>query len=189
MSLDLSQFMDVDIQKIRLHATPFALLALHPAYKLDMELVERHYLILQKELHPDRFAHKSASESQTAQMMTSWINRAYTTLKDPVLRAEALLRIAGCSITDEKTAGDSDLLSEIMEWRQKLQLLESEPAYKEFCHELQHSIKTCEENFHQAWETRNQQTLQAHYLRLCYLIKTLKQAQQHTIKAAAVVGA
>ena len=179
-----------NIQDIRPQATPFALLALLPSYDIDTELLERHYLIMQKELHPDRFVNKSPQEIETAEMMSAWVNRAYTTLKDPVLRAKSLLKIKGCVVDEGKVLQDAVLLEEALEWRQKLEDLESTKQQEQFKVDLQNAIKSCEHDFSQAWDQQDQQTLQQAYLRLSYLMKTLKtylhkinsQAQQSLLK-------
>ena len=167
-----------NIQDIRPQATPFALLALLPAYDLDTELLERHYLILQKELHPDRFVNKSPQEMETAEMMSAWVNRAYTTLKDPILRAQALLKIKGCLVDEGQTFQDADLLEEALEWRQRLEDLETIKQQEQFQADLQKAIEICEDDFSQAWDRQDQQTLQRSYLRLSYLMKTFRQGQQ-----------
>ncbi|RZI47018.1 Fe-S protein assembly co-chaperone HscB [Candidatus Finniella inopinata] len=166
-----------DIESIRPQATPFALLSLLPAYSLDMEVLERHYLILQRELHPDRFINKSPREAQTAEMMSAWINRAYTTLKDPVLRAKALLKIKGCMVDECTVFQDNALLEEAMEWRQRLEELQTSAHQKQFQIDLQEAIKACEDDFSKAWDRQDQQALQTSYLRLSYLMKTFKQGQ------------
>lgn len=178
MSYKLYRPEDWDIQDIGLQATPFALLALLPTYDLDKELLERHYLILQKELHPDRFVNKSAQEAQTAEMMSAWVNRAYTTLKDPVQRAQALLKIKGCLLDEEHASQDKDLLEEILEWRQRLEDIETTNQQEQFQADLEQAINACERDFSQAWDQQNQHLLQRSYLRLSYLMKTFKQMQQ-----------
>ncbi len=175
MSVDPRQFIDLDIEKVRPQATPFALLALEPAYKIDKEVLERHYLILQRELHPDRFVNRPG-EAHTAQMMSAWINRAYTALKDPLLRAQALLRLKGCPSPDENVC-DPLLLAEVMEWREQLENFKTASEKSQFCHELQQRIQSCENNFEHAWQAQDPGNLQQKYLELSYLIQTLRHAQ------------
>ena len=173
-----------DLQNIRPQATPFALLALLPAYDLDTELLERHYLILQKELHPDCFINKSPREAQVAEMMSAWVNQAYTTLKDPLLRAQALLKTKGCLVDEGQALQDTDLLEEAMEWRQRLEDLETAKQQEQFHLELTQTIEACERDFSQAWDKQDSEGMQHSYLRLSYLTKTFKQAKQQPLKKA-----
>jgi molecular chaperone HscB len=166
-----------DIHDIRPQATPFALLGLYPAYELDMVLLEQHYLILQRTLHPDRFVNKPI-EGHTAEMMSAWVNRAYTTLKDPVLRAQALLKIKGCAIPEDQTSADPVVLAEALEWRQKVEEVEDHNQKETFLLNLQEAIKNCEHDFNTAWQDQNEQNLKINYLRLSYLMKTKQQAKE-----------
>ena len=108
---------ELDIEDIRPQATPFALLGVQPAFDLDEALLERHYVIMQNELHPDRFIGKPDVEMSGVRMMSAWVNAAYKKLKDPVLRAKALLRISGSKIPGEgdKTIIDPVILENAME--------------------------------------------------------------------------
>lgn len=166
-----------DLQAIRPQATPFALLGLVPAYKIDADLLERHYHILQKELHPDRFVNKPI-EAQTAEMMSAWINKAYTALKDPVLRAKALLRVKGCAVPEDQTLTDITILEEAMEWRQRVEEIQSSAEQEILIKNLENSFKKCEEDFDLAWDKSDEESLKINYLRLSYLTKVQQQAKE-----------
>ena len=79
----------------------FARLGFARTYDLDPKLVERRYFELQRRLHPDRFATKSAKERALSQAQATSLNAAYETLMDPLARAVYLLRLAGI-----ETGGD-----------------------------------------------------------------------------------
>ena len=104
--------------------------------------------------------------------------------------AKSLLKIKGCLVDEGKVLQDAVLLEEALEWRQKLEDLESTKQQEQFKVDLQNAIKSCEHDFSQAWDQQDQQTLQQAYLRLSYLMKTLKtylhkinsQAQQSLLK-------
>ena len=74
---------------------PFDLLGLDPSFQLDKELVEERHLRLSRALHPDRHATAPALQRRQALGRAIQVNQAYRVLRDPIARAEALLRRLG----------------------------------------------------------------------------------------------
>ncbi|VTR36578.1 co-chaperone HscB [Actinobacillus pleuropneumoniae] len=72
---------------------PFALFDLPVQFELDNALLSERYLALQRQLHPDNFANGSSTEQLAAVQKSADINSALQTLKDPILRAEAIIEI------------------------------------------------------------------------------------------------
>jgi len=96
----------------------FDLLAIPPAFGLDLaELSERHRA-LSLSLHPDRFAGQSAAVRRAALQKAVAVNEAHRTLRDPVSRAELLAARLGLAAP----AGPESLefLEHVMELREAL---------------------------------------------------------------------
>jgi molecular chaperone HscB len=108
----------------------FEVLGLPRAYHVDAADLERRYLALQKETHPDRFAKALPRERMEAVVRNTELNDAYKVLKNDIKRAEYILKLEGMDIGEEKpqsTTGatkqlvvDPKLLMEIMELREAL---------------------------------------------------------------------
>jgi molecular chaperone HscB len=108
----------------------FEVLGLTRAYHVDAADLERRYLALQKETHPDRFAKALPRERMEAVVRNTELNDAYKVLKNDIKRAEYILKLEGVDIGEEKpqsTTGatkqlvvDPKLLMEIMELREAL---------------------------------------------------------------------
>lgn len=100
----------------------FTRFGLKPAFDIDTEKLEKLYLNLQRNLHPDRFAAKSAKERAIAEGHSSDLNRAFEILDDPLRRAIYLLDFLGQRPTagTEQTVEDKELLMEMLERREKL---------------------------------------------------------------------
>lgn len=101
-------------------ADHFALFGLPRGFALDEADLQRRYFALQRALHPDRFAGKSAAEREQAVRRSMQVNEAYDALKAPLLRARHLLALHGLRVGGE---GDSvkpsqALLVESMEMRE-----------------------------------------------------------------------
>ena len=99
----------------------FTLFQLEPQYDIDTDSLEQNYRTLAARFHPDRFASASAFEQKQAVMMSSTVNEAYRTLKNPTDRAAYLLRQQGIDAdAPEHTSFSPEFLMQQMEWRETL---------------------------------------------------------------------
>ena len=107
--------------------THFARLGLPVEFALDEGELERRYFAYQRQLHPDRFATRSARERAISQSQAVSLNEAYRTLKDPLARADYLLKQKGIVANPDgcHTINDPTLLSEQMERREALMSAET----------------------------------------------------------------
>lgn len=171
----------VDIEAIRPQATPFALLGIEPTFNIDVKKMEFHYFCLQRELHPDRFVNKTPYEAKGAKMMSAWVNNAYSKLKDPILRAAALLRIIGADVPGEKENSIQDLvlLDEVMEWREELGQLRSLKPLEDFCKKFSEMLADCGEHFSLSWKEKDIASMQKSYLKMVYISKIIEEAKEH----------
>ncbi len=71
----------------------FDLFGLPLQFRFDPAVLDRAYRALQSEVHPDRFARGSDAERRMALQSSARVNEAYRALKDPVRRAQYLLRL------------------------------------------------------------------------------------------------
>ena len=100
----------------------FELFGLTPAYALDLVHLDSVYREIQSEVHPDRFANAGDAERRASMQMTTQVNEAYRTLKNPVQRAKYLLELNGVDVGFEtNTAMSADFLMEQMEMRERLE--------------------------------------------------------------------
>ena len=99
----------------------FTLFGLTPAFDIDAENLEQTYRTLAARFHPDKFAAASAFEQKQAVMMSSTVNEAYRTLKNPIDRAAYLLKSHGIDAdAPEHTSFAPEFLMQQMEWRETL---------------------------------------------------------------------
>lgn len=81
---------------------------------LDLEELQRRFYSLSREWHPDRFARASAAERASAERKSAALNDAWRTLRDPVSRAELVLKDAGYPIGEQRGKDvPADLLEEV----------------------------------------------------------------------------
>ena len=100
---------------------PFAVFGLSPCFDFDSEQLTRTYRDLSRVVHPDRFGGASASERLRALNKAVDVNEAWRLLRDPLSRAEALLRHFDIAVEENKEPPASPaLLLEMMDAREGL---------------------------------------------------------------------
>jgi molecular chaperone HscB len=104
----------------------FGLFGLPERFEIDLADLEKRYLALSRELHPDRHATGSASERLAAVQKTTDLNQAYKVLRDDFRRSEHLLHRRGIETTeaesqDRRATVESRLLVEVLELREALE--------------------------------------------------------------------
>ena len=109
----------------------FTLFRIESAFDIDTENLEQTYRALAARFHPDKFASASTFEQKQAVMMSSTINDAYRTLKNPIDRAAYLLKTSGIDAdAPEHTAFAPEFLMQQMEWRETLMEARAESDLK-----------------------------------------------------------
>jgi molecular chaperone HscB len=119
----------------------FELFGLPAGFDIDPEDLAARYRELQRRVHPDRFASASDPERRLSMQMTTLVNEAYQTLKNPVRRGRYLLGLQGVPLDDETdTAMAPEFLMEQMELRETLDAARArEDAHRRLA-ELAHDI-------------------------------------------------
>ena len=103
----------------------FELFQLPCAIEVDERQLTEQYRVLQRELHPDRFAAAGSQEKRLAAQAAAHVNQAYRALNDRHERATYLLQLQGVVVDDEKdTATDAEFLMQQMELREGLEELD-----------------------------------------------------------------
>ena len=97
----------------------FDLMGLVPGFALDEAELQRRFVALSAEAHPDRYL--DPIEQADAAERSAKINEAYRVLRDPALRAAALLQQQGAKDAGDEKALPPDLLMEVMEVREELE--------------------------------------------------------------------
>ena len=95
-------------------------------HRLDLDLkdLEKRFYALSRQYHPDRYTLKSREEQQYALDATAILNDAYRTLRDPLARAEYLLKENGFDIGEQGSKNvPPELLEEVFELNMALEEL------------------------------------------------------------------
>src|ERR1700691_1890412 len=140
----------------------FEFFSLPRKLKLDVPALEKHFYVLSRKLHPDRFAAKPVAEQEAALAESSLLNDAYRTLKDPIARTQYLLTLEGVELEEQsKAATDAaratgeqkkqivppELLEEVFELNMQLQEMRAANKMGEDEPELRRDLMTAKDTF------------------------------------------
>lgn len=98
----------------------FEALGLAPVLSLDLDDLKKRFYERSRQWHPDRFTRKSAAEQDQALEMTATLNDAFRVLRDPVERAEYVLKENGLEPSKD---APPELLEEVFELNMALEEL------------------------------------------------------------------
>lgn len=108
------------IQSIPAGATYFDCLGLPLRLMIDPADLEARFHALSRRFHPDFYQRKSPRERAISLDNAAFLNQAYRTLRDPVLRADYLLRLEGNTRAAALSKPPQDLLVEVLAWQELL---------------------------------------------------------------------
>jgi molecular chaperone HscB len=166
----------------------FARLELPRRFDIDAAELDQRYFALQRQLHPDRFASRSARERAVSQSQAVALNEAYEMLKDPLSRAEYMLKLNGVDVNPDgcNTVRDPTLLMEQMEHREALAEAATRAAVDEIAArtrgELERGLKVTAA----AFEKHDLEAAEVEITRLKYLSKLLDETR---VRRARLAGA
>jgi molecular chaperone HscB len=104
----------------------FARLGLERGWKLSRDTLETRYLERSRRYHPDRFVGADPGTRRAASEHSAAINAGYRTLRDPVARAEYLVKLGGIDLdsSDPHTGAPrptQEFLLEMIERRERIE--------------------------------------------------------------------
>jgi molecular chaperone HscB len=99
----------------------FTLLGLPQQFDVSLSALDERFRLLQREVHPDRFAASDDAARRASMMLATQINAAYQTLRSPLKRAIYLLELSGVDVgAESNTAMSPEFLVTQMMWREQV---------------------------------------------------------------------
>jgi len=104
----------------------YEFLRLERKLALDSKELEKRFYSLSREYHPDMHSRKGPAERLQAEENSALLNDAYRALRDPITRAEYLLKLEGFDIGEQGSKDvPPELLEEVFELNMALEELSS----------------------------------------------------------------
>eukprot|EP00002_Diphylleia_rotans_P017548 TRINITY_DN3405_c0_g4_i1.p1 TRINITY_DN3405_c0_g4~~TRINITY_DN3405_c0_g4_i1.p1 ORF type:complete len:323 (-),score=76.30 TRINITY_DN3405_c0_g4_i1:151-1119(-) len=124
-------------------ANYFDMFGLTPSFEVDLDVIQKKYWQLSKQVHPDRFNKGTEQEQHFSASQTMLLNTAYNTLKQPHLRAVYLLGLNGIEIAESESLTDEMFLMEIMEIREAVESAQGVEELQQLKQENEERIQQC----------------------------------------------
>lgn len=131
----------VKVQPLSKELDYFTCLDLPRQLGIDTAALEAKYHDLSRVFHPDFFQDKSETEKQISLGNSALLNTAYGTLKDPIQRAEYLLKLEAGSAKDIRNSPPADLFEEILELQEDLEAFRAASSAHDEKDTAQHRTK------------------------------------------------
>ncbi len=167
-------------------ADHFRRLGLARGFEIDRAVIERRYFDLQRRLHPDRFATRTAREKALSQAQAVGLNEAFETLADPLRRAIYLLHLAGIDVLSEgcNQITDPIILMEAMELREALADAQSAGQVELFVANVAADVEECVGDLAVAFRKNDTDEAAKLTTRLRYLQKLIDESRARRSRLA-----
>ncbi len=156
----------------------FNLFTLPQTFALDLDALERKYLELSQQYHPDLIPPGNTREKLEATLKTADLNEAYDILKNPLKRGYHLLNILDPNLKadQEQTIKDPTLLREAMEDREALENTSTLDMIEDIIEQTKFKKERTYRIIQQAFGTQNLKEAQLALYRYRYYDKVLTDA-------------
>ena len=111
----------VKVQPLSKDLDYFTCMRLPRLLKIDQEKLQETFYELSRTFHPDFYSNKDDQEQVISLGNSAVLNSAYRTLKDPIQRAEYLIRLEAGAVKEIRSNPPADLFDEILELQEDLE--------------------------------------------------------------------
>ncbi|WMY97415.1 MAG: Fe-S protein assembly co-chaperone HscB [Arsenophonus sp.] len=148
-------------------------------YKIDEKILKNRYKELQKKYHPDRHFNKTNLEKKETSDISSMINIAYRTLKNPVERIEHILDINHSYNKEINIIQDKRFLKKQFSYYEKLEYFKKNKTSKEeiniFIQFIKYKIEYYFKKIEESLSKKNFSKASNFFYKLKFLIKIKKE--------------
>jgi len=111
----------VKVQPLSKDLDYFTCMRLPRLLDIDQDKLQETFYDLSRTFHPDFYSDKDDQEQVISLGNSALLNTAYRTLKDPIQRAEYLIRLEAGSVKEIRSNPPADLFDEILELQEDLE--------------------------------------------------------------------
>ena len=111
----------VKVQPLSKDLDYFTCMRLPRLLNIDSEKLQETFYELSRTFHPDFYSNKDDQEQTISLGNSALLNIAYRTLKDPIQRAEYLIRLEAGAVKEIRSNPPADLFDEILELQEDLE--------------------------------------------------------------------
>ncbi|KAK3823685.1 MAG: hypothetical protein JOS17DRAFT_777078 [Linnemannia elongata] len=142
-----------------------------PCYDVDLKDLRLKFFKIQQLIHPDSYSQNTNGDQVYAQQQSSLANKAYSTLKEPLSRANYILELLGAPIHETESLNEPELLMEVMEARELLEEAQTEDEVQELKNVNDTRIKDTVEGLSKAFKGQDLEQAKTLAIELQYWIR------------------
>ncbi|KAG0319803.1 hypothetical protein BGZ97_001409 [Linnemannia gamsii] len=142
-----------------------------PSYDVDLKDLRLKFFKIQQLIHPDSYSQNTNGDQVYAQQQSSLANKAYSTLKEPLSRANYMLELLGAPIHETESLNEPELLMEVMEARELLEEAQTEDEVQDLKNVNDARIKDTVEGLSRAFKDQNMEQAKTLAIELQYWIR------------------
>ncbi|KAF9142174.1 hypothetical protein BGX30_003227 [Mortierella sp. GBA39] len=142
-----------------------------PSYDVDLKDLRLRFFKIQQLIHPDSYSQNTNGDQVYAQQQSSLANKAYSTLKEPLSRANYILELLGAPIHETESLNEPELLMEVMEARELLEEAQTEDEVQELKNVNDTRIKDTVEGLSKAFKGQDLEQAKTLAIELQYWIR------------------
>ncbi|KAF9152549.1 hypothetical protein BG015_005106 [Linnemannia schmuckeri] len=142
-----------------------------PCYDVDLKDLRLKFFKIQQLIHPDSYSQNTNGDQVYAQQQSSLANKAYSTLKEPLSRANYMLELLGAPIHESESLNEPELLMEVMEARELLEEAQTEDEVQELKNVNDARIKDTVEGLSKAFKGQDLEQAKTLAIELQYWIR------------------
>jgi len=151
------------ILSVTVNVNHFDLLGVSRTYNINKITLESTYKNLQKIIHPDNYE----TSGKCSEFLSSYVNEAYTTLKDDYERCLYMLLLEGIEIKEDEQLKNPKHLEELMELNEKIEETSELMRLKE---EVRERINEIKYDFNEAMENNDYDKAKENCILLSYYV-------------------
>ena len=157
----------------------FTLLLLEPSFSIDINVLEKNYLSLQKQYHPDRVLNEDKKQKYAS--ISSDLNNAYWVLKNDLSRAHYIMSMTRMDADKIESGKLSEIVKSMFEENEALENFEDKEQIKNFIFEKYEIKKSLLLAMEQAFQDKDFEVFGLNTIKLKYICKMMDQAEQKLI--------
>ncbi|KAI5694777.1 hypothetical protein M8J75_005333 [Diaphorina citri] len=165
------------VQKPDSQSNYYDLFDLKLTYLINNVDLSKKFKQLQSQLHPDKFSNKNQEEQAISETYSSYLNKAYSILQNPLERGLYLLSLQNISIEEDTKGTDQKLLMEILMLNEELDEASSEEDLEKLQTMIQATIDDLTKNVNASFEQKDFNQAKDLLIRMKYFTTLVSKVQ------------
>uniref|UniRef100_A0A8D8YSU8 Iron-sulfur cluster co-chaperone protein HscB, mitochondrial n=1 Tax=Cacopsylla melanoneura TaxID=428564 RepID=A0A8D8YSU8_9HEMI len=137
-------------------------------YLINSGDLSKKFKQLQSQLHPDKFSNKDEEEQSISETYSSYLNKAYSILQNPLERGLYLLSLQNITIDEDSKGTDQKLLMEILMLNEELDDASTADELKSLAAKIRTTLDELTKKINSSFEQKDFNLAKEYLIRMKY---------------------